>query len=121
MKGMMNSSPTHRPQSLVPLGLGACVGAALVAAAPAARAQAESGNTVRMERLEKENQELKQRLDTLETLAKKEGLLGPSGPANYVKALSGVQLSGFVTASYFYDTSKPGDRKSNAYLWNTSE
>jgi hypothetical protein len=37
-----------------------------------------------------------------------------------VKALSDITISGFVTASYFYDTSTPHDRKSNGYLWNTT-
>jgi hypothetical protein len=83
-------------------------------------AQAESGNTVRMERLEKENQELKTRLESLEHMMQKEGV-GSSLPTNAVKALSDIQISGFVTASYFYDSSTPADRKSNGYLWNTSE
>src|SRR4026208_1826008 len=43
-----------------------------------------------------------------------------TGP-RFIKPLSEMQISGFVTASYFYDTSTPADRKSNGYLWNTSE
>jgi hypothetical protein len=74
-----------------------------------------------MERLEKENQELRKRLETLEGMAQKQGLLINSLPTNAVKALSSIQLSGFVTTSYFFDTSRPADRKSNGYLWNTSE
>lgn len=74
-----------------------------------------------MDKLEKENQDLRQRLDALEHLAQKEGVL-PSGksPLQAVSASSGITLSGFVTASYFYDTSLPRDRKSDGYLWNTS-
>lgn len=106
-------------RSLGPWGVGACVGTAVLCGAPKASAQAESGNTVRMERLEKENADLRHRLDSLEDMAKKEGLMGSPGPTNYVKALSGTSISGFVTASYFLDTSKPADRKANAYLWNT--
>lgn len=71
-----------------------------------------------MERLEKENQDLRTRLESLEHMMQKEGLAG-SLPTNAVKALSNVQISGFVTASYFYDTSKPSDQNSNGYLWNT--
>lgn len=97
------------------------MGTALLATGSSALAQAESGNTVRMERLEKENADLKARLDSLEAMAVKEGLK-PSGTApKYIKSLSEMTISGFVTASYFYDTSTPEDGKSNGYLWNTSE
>lgn len=94
---------------------------ALLASGGSAFAQAETGNVVRMERLEKENAELKKRLDALEGMAQKEGLTAPTSAKPFVKALSELQLSGFVTASYFYDTSTPDDGKSNGYLWNTSE
>lgn len=97
--------------------MGACVGTALFAATPAVFAQADPGSA-RVEKLEKENQDLKKRLDSLEALAKKEGLGAPQSEA--VKALSSVELSGFVTTSYFLDTSKPSDHRSNGYLWNTS-
>ena len=100
--------------------MGACIGSALLGTVPSTLAQAESGNTVRMERLEKENEELRKRLESIESMMQKEGL-SSSMPTNVVKALSDVQISGFVTASYFYDTSDPEDRKSNGYLWNTSE
>ncbi|HEX7862647.1 MAG TPA: outer membrane beta-barrel protein [Verrucomicrobiae bacterium] len=73
-----------------------------------------------MERLEKENEALRKRLESIESVMQKEGL-SASMPTNAVKALSDIQISGFVTASYFYDTSDPEDRKSNGYLWNTSE
>jgi hypothetical protein len=102
------------------LGMSAYIATALLSSIPKTFAQAESGNTVRMERLEKENQELKTRLESLEHMMQKEGL-GSTLPTNSVKALSDIQISGFVTASYFYDGSKPADRKSNGYLWNTSE
>lgn len=74
----------------------------------------------RIDKLEKENQDLKQRLEALEMVAKKEGIL-PSGsaPPKFVSALSEFTLSGFVQASYFYNTQEPTDRTSDGYLWNT--
>jgi hypothetical protein len=118
----MRIKPGKRKTPLVsPIALGACVSTALLATGSTAMAQAESGNTVRMERLEKENAELKTRLDALESMAKKEGLTPSGTTPKYLKALSEMQISGFVTASYFYDTSTPRDDKSNGYLWNTSE
>jgi hypothetical protein len=110
-----------RKSHLSPLAFGAYVGTALLTSGSSAFAQAETGNTVRMERLEKENAELKARLDTFETMMVKEGLKPSANPPKFVKSLSEMSISGFVTASYFYDTSTPGDRKSNGYLWNTSE
>lgn len=74
-----------------------------------------------MDKLVKENQDMKDRLQALEALAQKEGLL-PSGakPPKFVHAMSDITLSGFVQASYFYNTREPADGKSDAYLWNTS-
>src|SRR5947207_14938853 len=95
-----------------PLGMGVCLGSALLGTTQGAYAQVETGNTVRMERLEKENQELKTRLESLEGIMKKEGIGAPV-PSSPVKALSTINISGFVTGSYFYDTSVPADRKSN--------
>jgi hypothetical protein len=103
---------------LRPIGMTACIGSALLGSAHSAYAQSESGNIVRVERLEKENQELKTRLESLESMMKKEGI-GSTTPTSSVKALSSIQISGFVTASYFYDTSVPADQNSNGYLWNT--
>ncbi|HTD66186.1 MAG TPA: outer membrane beta-barrel protein [Candidatus Limnocylindria bacterium] len=100
------------------MAMGACVGTALLTSGTPAFAQAETGNTVRMERLEKENAELKKRLDSLEGVVQKEGLT-PNAPPYLVKALSEIQLSGFVQASYFYNAAKPDDRVSDAYLWNS--
>jgi Putative beta-barrel porin-2, OmpL-like. bbp2 len=74
----------------------------------------------RIERLEQENQELRKRLDSLETYARKEGTL-PSGDApKLVSAVSEMTLTGFVQASYFYNTREPADGVSDGYLWNTS-
>ena len=82
----------------------------------------QSANVARDEKLsqlEKQNQALQQRLDALEGLAQKEGLL-PSGakPPKFVSALSDITLSGFVTASYFHDFSNPTNGVSAGYLWN---
>jgi hypothetical protein len=97
--------------------VGACLGGALLAGLPATNARAQAADAGRMEKLEKENQELKKRLDALE---QKEGIAPSGAKAVAVKTLGDTTLSGFVTASYFYDTSVPGDGKSNGYLWNTS-
>lgn len=77
-------------------------------------------DAVRVDKLEKENLELRQRLEALENVAQKEGLL-PSGktPPKFVSALSEITLSGFVQASYFYNTDDPADKMSDGYLWNT--
>lgn len=99
-----------------PITVGACIGTVLLAGGVNAFAQ----DPARMERIEKENAELKKRLDSLEGLAKKEGLV-PSGSPYLVKAMSEIQLSGFVQASYFYNAAKPSDGMSDAYLWNTKD
>lgn len=103
-----------------PIGISACLGSALLGTTQSSLAQSETGNTVRMERLEKENAELRKRLESVEMMMQKEGVT-PAAGTQAVKALSEINISGFVTTSYFYDTSDPGDQKSNGYLWNTSE
>src|SRR4051812_42018243 len=110
-----------RRMARVPMAFGACVGTALIASSPGVFAQSDSGNTVRVERLEKENADLKKRLDMLEGMAQKEGLTPGAPPPYVVKALSEIQLSGFVQASYFYNTANPKDGMSDAYLWNTKD
>ena len=95
--------------------VGACLGGALLAGMPANTVIAQGADAGRLEKLEKENSDLKKRLDTLE---QKDGAV--PGKAYTVKAMSDVTISGFVTVSYFYDTSVPADGKSNGYLWNTS-
>jgi hypothetical protein len=73
-----------------------------------------------MEKIEKENQDLRSRLEALEHIAQKEGILPSAEPPKMVKSLSEITLSGFVQASYFYDTSDPADGLSDGYLWNTT-
>ena len=64
-------------------------------------AAAFAQDAARMEKVEKENQELRNRLDSLEAIAKKEGIL-PSGPkSKVVSAMSDINISGFVTSSCF--------------------
>jgi hypothetical protein len=72
-------------------------------------------------KLEQENQELRKRLDDMETLLEKEGLK-PSGDTTpkAVTALSEVKISGFVSTSYFYDVGNSKDSHPAGYLWNTS-
>lgn len=79
-------------------------------------------DSARLQKLEKENSELKSRLDALEAVAQKEGL-APSGETSskFVSAMSEISLSGFVQASYFYNTDDPADKSSDGYLWNTIE
>lgn len=86
-----------------------------------AQAQTETTNTFNPAKLEKENQELRKRLDDMEALLEKEGLK-PSGetPNPAVSAMSQVILSGFVEASYFSDLSDAHDNHPPGYLWNTS-
>jgi hypothetical protein len=81
------------------------------------------GQTDQTDKLEKENQELKSRIDKLEYLAKKEGLMPSGGAAAKdppVSALSQINLSGFVSASYFYDVANNHDTHPAGYLWNTT-
>jgi len=90
----------------------------LTAAMIGGSAVAVAQNAPSLESVEKENQELKTRLDALEDLVKKEGLL-PSGPATSpVKALSQMTISGFVTASYVHDFSEPPGGTSPGYIWD---
>lgn len=93
-----------------------CLGAALLAGAGVASAGAQ--DAVRLDKLEKENADLKKRLENIEALATKEGILPKDKvPNKTLKFLAESEISGFVSASYFYDFSKPIDGVSNGYLW----
>ena len=93
------------------------LGATLLGGVSLALSQgADSG---KVEKLEKENMELKKRLDALEAVAQKEGLLPSGNQAKPVSALSSVTVSGYVQASYFFNSNEPSDRAGNGYLWNT--
>ncbi len=95
------------------------IGALILAGACAApvATRAEDG---RLDKLEKENTELRQRLESLEGYAQKQGILPSGAPEpKFVSAMSEITLSGFAQASYFYNTESPADRMSDGYLWNT--
>lgn len=94
--------------------LGVCLGSALATSIGSFSGQAADAG---VEQLAKENQELRKRLDALEAVAQKEGILA-TGSTSPLKAFSETTLSGFVSASYFYDTSEPNDGVSNGYLWS---
>ncbi len=106
--------------------LAACM-IAFSVTAPALKAEPA---VTRVDKLEKENQDLKNRLDALEAAAKKEGLVpSASEPPLTVKAMSDITISGFASASYFYDTTNPttdpagpspaGHKSINGDLWNS--
>ncbi len=78
-------------------------------------------DTDRMDKLETENKALKARLDSLESIAKKEGITPSGTESKAVQALSAINISGFVQASYFYNTETPTDGFSDGYLWNTRD
>jgi hypothetical protein len=102
---------------LSPFTKSICLSGALLSGISVALAQ----DTGRIEKLEQENQDLRKRLEALESVAQKEGIM-PSGDAAKpmpIKALSSTTLSGFVTTSYFYNSNKPHDREGDGYLWNT--
>lgn len=74
----------------------------------------------RIEKLEKENQDLRKRLEALEAVAQKEGILPSDKPGpTPVTAMSAINISGFVQTSYFYNSTHPADRMGDGYLWNT--
>ena len=101
--------------------LGVCCGGALLGGAAGLHAQStDSSEASRLEKLEKENQDLRRRLQTLEDAAAKAGI-APSDQATAkpVSAMSSVMLSGFVTSSFFHDTTDPAGGHIPGYLWNT--
>lgn len=81
---------------------------------------ARAAEPVSVDKLAAENADLRHRLEALEAVAQKEGILGDKPSPSPVKALSNVTISGFVQASYFYNSNQPTDRKGDGYLWNTT-
>jgi hypothetical protein len=107
-----------RNHSLKLTTLGACLGA-MVAGTAVSHAQSAPQAPQRLEKLEQENQDLRKRLESLEMMAQKGGLLEHADATpTALKALSESTISGFVTASYFYDLSNPPGPVSPGYLWN---
>ncbi|MGO8697330.1 MAG: outer membrane beta-barrel protein [Limisphaerales bacterium] len=99
----------------IPTAASAVLGTMLATALPA------SGQTNTTTKLEQDNQELRNRLDKLEDLLKKEGIKPSTETKDPpVAAMSAVTISGFVTASYFYDAGSTKDNHPAGYLWNTS-
>lgn len=102
---------------------GACLGVVALGGVAKLNAQTAPAGDDKISQLEKENQQLKSRLDNLENMAQKNGLI-PSGAANGdppVSAMTDFGISGFVTASYFHDSSEPPKENgyiSPGYLWN---
>ena len=108
----------HKRKRLAVLGTSSAVIGALAFSGTPLHAQSDTSTND----LAKENQDLRSRLDKLEDLMKKEGIM-PSGELNAtvpVKALQQITISGFVTASYFYDVASSKDNHPVGYLWNTA-
>ena len=97
---------------------GACFGI-ISAAGFSAHAQSTS-EASQIAQLQQQNESLQKQLIMLEDMAKKEGLL-PSNSDPPVAAMSQITLSGFVQASYFYNTARPAGGYSAGYLWNTKD
>jgi hypothetical protein len=98
--------------------------ASMVVANRAAQAQTNplATSDSNVDRLEKENQDLRKRLDAMDNILQKEGL-EPSGATpdtSPIQALSQMTISGFVETSYFYDVANSHDNHPAGYLWNTS-
>ena len=119
----MKNSPTgyrRREQRLAPLGL--ALGVALANAAGIGALSAVADDAAKLDKLAQENTDLKNRLDALEGVAKKEGILPSADPSpRIVTAMSDISISGFAQASYFYNTQRPKDGASDGYLWNTKD
>jgi hypothetical protein len=111
---MRRKKQTHTARSLsvTPI-VSACLGGAILAGMPVGNVHAQEAS--RLEKLEKENADLKARLDALD--GKGDG----ASKSYIVKAMSDITISGFVQASYFYNTARPDDGVSDAYLWNTKD
>ncbi|MEK0445955.1 MAG: hypothetical protein RLZZ399_1276 [Verrucomicrobiota bacterium] len=89
-----------------------------VALTTAVEAFAEDGGA-RIAKLEKENDLLKSRLESIEATLKSKGVPAPKAPPSFtVAASSPISLSGFVQGSYFHDLSNPPTSYSPGYLWN---
>src|ERR1700733_1009077 len=114
-------TPTKRRNQYL-IAAGACL--AVLGGSSTLHAQSTTTNTTdKISQLEEQNQQLQKRLQALENVVQKNGL-APSGDKNGdppVSAMSDFGISGFVTASYFHDSSDPSAANghiSPGYLWN---
>ncbi len=123
-KTMRERRRSKGPLKTAGVCLGVVVGStALLQAQTAATPSTGTNQVDKLEKVEKENQNLRQRLEILEDMAKKEGLLPSGAKADPpVSAMSDIMISGFVTTSYFHDSSEPPasltGRNSPGYLWS---
>jgi hypothetical protein len=122
---MPTQKTLYRKQSRKKPGLGrtgcACLG---VLATATLAAHAQTSDSDKISTLEKQNDVLQQRLDTLEGIVKQEGLMPSDTNAiskSVVSALGQVTISGYVQGSYFYNTRRPADGFNDGYLWNTKD
>jgi hypothetical protein len=92
----------------------ACTGGIILGSATLALAQDSTD-------MSKENADLKARVQVLEQMAQKEGLMPSGQSTKLVSAMSDMTISGFVQASYFYNTERPSGGYSDGYLWNTKD
>lgn len=107
----------HHKKNRIPLAaLSAVLGTICAGTMPL---YAQTTNSPDGGQLQKENEDLKARVEKLEDMMKQAGVM-PSGATNDppVAALSSITLSGFVTASYFYDMANSKDDHPVGYLWN---
>jgi len=109
----------RRGNQSTPLGLALGVALAHLSGLGVLSASAQEA---KLDKIAQENLDLRSRLEVLEGVAKKEGIL-PSGDSKtkLVTAMSDITISGFVQASYFYNTRTPADGASDGYLWNTKD
>ena len=124
LHGKLEALTTNTVKSnIIRTRLSLLVGALVLAAIGCVpHVDAASVDQSRLERLEKENETLRSRLDALE---QKTGTMGAASVTAPQKSESGLlkfvketEFSGFVTGSYFYDSSKPADGGINGYLWS---
>lgn len=98
-------------------------GACLLVLGGTTTLRAQANDADKISQLEKQNQDLQKRLAALEDLAQKNGL-APSGDKAGeapVSALTAFGISGFVTTSFFHDSSEPSAANGHVipgYLWN---
>ncbi len=89
-------------------------------------AHAQTTNNIsdsdKIAQLASQNEMLQQRLASLEAVVQKEGLVPSGAPTKAViSAMDQITISGFVQASYFFNTQPPASGLNDTYLWNTKD